>query len=452
MTSLIMSFGNGPTVYEQKQGCKVADYVLKRHLHPTSRTEPGYNYPLSHTPLGRYCSYAHEYSPVCVSSPPYYMPSPIYFAPSPYPVWSPTDAAFPQYSNVMMPASPASAASDASSFDASSSEAASIHTEEASPISPMGFGGMHTVVDIVGHAYPPAPPFTSSTPNSASAFTQDRSELAGGRSPSSSSSNSRAQGQAHSYRSLYRTKPCKFYAANGSCVKGDRCNFIHESRVTTICNNAEGSLSVDDDAENNEISQRSALPVKPPSPLEECHKKNFYPVMWRVIGGGVMMGGQRKVCRDYLAGHCTEGDDCTYAHRNDREESPASCQGTTSRDDVDGEPNAREALSSPSPHAYTSTPPPHMPPTSRRGRIRKAKKLTIVPPSELTGEGLGYSAHRILYGDTLLDYDCESSEDSRAEPEDVGTAARELARPMSTPPGHISRDVKAVRLFPAESP
>jgi hypothetical protein len=36
------------------------------------------------------------------------------------------------------------------------------------------------------------------------------------------------------------------------------------------------------------------LPPKPLSVLEDNRKKGFFPISWRVIGGGVMMGGQRE--------------------------------------------------------------------------------------------------------------------------------------------------------------
>ena len=36
------------------------------------------------------------------------------------------------------------------------------------------------------------------------------------------------------------------------------------------------------------------LPPKPISQQEENKKKNFYPVSWRVIGGGVLMGGAHR--------------------------------------------------------------------------------------------------------------------------------------------------------------
>src|SRR6202167_6503520 len=38
------------------------------------------------------------------------------------------------------------------------------------------------------------------------------------------------------------------------------------------------------------------LPAKPLSAIEEKKKHGFYPISWRVIGGGVMMGGKRTSC------------------------------------------------------------------------------------------------------------------------------------------------------------
>ncbi|KAL0579866.1 hypothetical protein V5O48_002113 [Marasmius crinis-equi] len=38
---------------------------------------------------------------------------------------------------------------------------------------------------------------------------------------------------------------------------------------------------------------QTGLPSKPLSPLEESHKRGFYPITWRVIGGGVRMGVNR---------------------------------------------------------------------------------------------------------------------------------------------------------------
>jgi hypothetical protein len=37
------------------------------------------------------------------------------------------------------------------------------------------------------------------------------------------------------------------------------------------------------------------LPPKPTSIYEENRKNGYFPISWRVIGGGVMMGGKRTV-------------------------------------------------------------------------------------------------------------------------------------------------------------
>ena len=42
---------------------------------------------------------------------------------------------------------------------------------------------------------------------------------------------------------------------------------------------------------------------------------NFYPVTWRVVGGGVMMSGRREPCEAFMAtGRCADGADCRFAH------------------------------------------------------------------------------------------------------------------------------------------
>ncbi|KAF7980638.1 hypothetical protein HWV62_37444 [Athelia sp. TMB] len=56
------------------------------------------------------------------------------------------------------------------------------------------------------------------------------------------------------------------------------------------------------------------LPRKPLSVIEEKKSQGFYPISWRVIGGGVMMGGSREICRAFTAGRCDKGEDCPFAH------------------------------------------------------------------------------------------------------------------------------------------
>jgi hypothetical protein len=72
-------------------------------------------------------------------------------------------------------------------------------------------------------------------------------------------------------------------------------------------------------------------PSEPGSKVDEELERNIYPITWRVIGGGVMMGGEStyfirvltlcpltcpkgEACPRYKDGACPESDDCPYAH------------------------------------------------------------------------------------------------------------------------------------------
>ncbi|KAJ7213845.1 hypothetical protein GGX14DRAFT_444248 [Mycena pura] len=80
----------------------------------------------------------------------------------------------------------------------------------------------------------------------------------------------------------YRTKPCRFFKPGSVCPNGEACTFIHS-----------------DPKSNDSISTSSPkssklqheLPVKPLSKQEEETRKGFFPISWRVIGGGVMLSG-----------------------------------------------------------------------------------------------------------------------------------------------------------------
>ena len=86
-------------------------------------------------------------------------------------------------------------------------------------------------------------------------------------------------------------------------------------------------------SQDREISH---LPQKPRSPLDDFKARDFYPITWRVIGGGVMMGGCSMFstvsskcsvdslftgppCRAFAAGHCPNGTDCKLAHETELE-------------------------------------------------------------------------------------------------------------------------------------
>ncbi|KAF8906138.1 hypothetical protein CPB85DRAFT_1254721 [Mucidula mucida] len=79
----------------------------------------------------------------------------------------------------------------------------------------------------------------------------------------------------------YKTKMCKFAQAGRQCPSGDSCTLnsssLHEQDRLT------GPRQLED--------MRHQLPSKPLSMTEESMKRGYFPVSWRVIGGGVRIGG-----------------------------------------------------------------------------------------------------------------------------------------------------------------
>lgn len=88
------------------------------------------------------------------------------------------------------------------------------------------------------------------------------------------------------------------------------------------------------------------FPTKPLSPTEERQKNGFFPINWRVIGGGVPLGGRSKrlirkllysqsnsrdvkgaLCKAYRSGQCDKGDDCPFSHDVDSDDS-GQCKST----------------------------------------------------------------------------------------------------------------------------
>ncbi|THV03009.1 hypothetical protein K435DRAFT_775181 [Dendrothele bispora CBS 962.96] len=103
----------------------------------------------------------------------------------------------------------------------------------------------------------------------------------------------------------YKTKPCKFWKARGACPRGDECTFMHGEddkgwphNTSTSAN----SVSNDSQSQSSPVSSTSSdggnvkhqLPSKPLSELEEKRQRGFFPINWRVIGGGVLMGKPGK--------------------------------------------------------------------------------------------------------------------------------------------------------------
>ncbi|PBK75111.1 hypothetical protein ARMSODRAFT_1014066 [Armillaria solidipes] len=94
---------------------------------------------------------------------------------------------------------------------------------------------------------------------------------------SSHAASTRQTSQTCSTASLkYKTKLCRYYKADRQCPNGDSCRFIHEQ--------------IGEKKPIERPLSNSDLPPKPTSLKEENMKRGYFPVSWRVIGGGVLMG------------------------------------------------------------------------------------------------------------------------------------------------------------------
>lgn len=104
----------------------------------------------------------------------------------------------------------------------------------------------------------------------------------------------------------YKTKPCKYFSTKSECPNGDNCTFIHDTSIFSVPPTVRSCLEsptmsgndnhviisplgTDKDNDNTEKSISQAKDVG----SEDSNEKNFFPVTWRVIGGGVLIGGKR---------------------------------------------------------------------------------------------------------------------------------------------------------------
>ncbi|EJD38032.1 hypothetical protein AURDEDRAFT_116630 [Auricularia subglabra TFB-10046 SS5] len=77
----------------------------------------------------------------------------------------------------------------------------------------------------------------------------------------------------------YRTKPCRYWAQDGSCPKGDKCTFIHDPSLALPVTAAEPVAAPP-------LSRRPSI-APAPKPPREPHPA------WRVVGGGVTLANAR---------------------------------------------------------------------------------------------------------------------------------------------------------------
>lgn len=234
----------------------------------------------------------------------------------------------------------------------------------------------------------------------------------------------------------YKTKPCKFWRQDGSCPNGQACSFIHDEQIPS----RDRSQSSEDSAEIGSPSSAhssqfpSDLPAKPLSVIEEKKKHGFYPISWRVIGGGVMMSGKREPCRSYAAGHCEKGDDCPFAHDSESD-SDASAPGL---DLEDGYYDGRLPYM---PHVE-GMPPKHR--INSKPQDVRAISITIPAASNFfpASEASNFASPTALPG--------ASNDKKCGKGSARSSASHRRTRSMSIPPTPGSPRIGT--LFPAESP
>ncbi|CDO77146.1 hypothetical protein BN946_scf184657.g21 [Trametes cinnabarina] len=283
---------------------------------------------------------------------------------------------------------------------------------------------------------------------------------------------------------FFRTKPCRFFGDPSGCVKGDRCNFIHENPaaggiptglagLTEAISEGEAESAADSSVQSEHAPSTAATSDAPSSVCTQTEepKRNFYPVTWRIVGGGVTLGGKREICENFMAGRCTDGADCRYAHPDSNEEEcvfgyppepPVFSPVSPISPMVVPYSFIYPLLSPVQPLALPALPGPLPPvanpatqwvPTSKGGHAVKSSAcgLTVysaIPQPSLTPHP--YLPHRVVDGSTLLDRELPIG---HYHAENMWPA-RTVVRPLSTPPTpvHAPGEVSVAKLFAAEMP
>ncbi|KAJ6585301.1 hypothetical protein B0H19DRAFT_418206 [Mycena capillaripes] len=83
----------------------------------------------------------------------------------------------------------------------------------------------------------------------------------------------------------YRTKPCRYFTAGAVCPNGDACTFIH--------GDPDKIHKPPSPPPEPAAKFQHELPSRPLSVKEENTRKGYFPISWRVIGGGVLLSGTK---------------------------------------------------------------------------------------------------------------------------------------------------------------
>ncbi|KAI0795206.1 hypothetical protein BC629DRAFT_1505973 [Irpex lacteus] len=258
----------------------------------------------------------------------------------------------------------------------------------------------------------------------------------------------------------YRTKPCRFYQDTGRCAKGDRCNFVHDIRplYTTTETETESSVGALDsgseaDTAGSEQHEWQSQSEERPRDSGKGERGNYYPITWRVIGGGVMMSGPREICQDYMAGCCHEGVDCKFSHPAAADELEPVLISELLPHQYHGSSMlpASPLQLMPVPF-FMQAPPRRHPrrnvPCGQDGNVAKTRRKEEVALSGATLRPIEPSQSAHVEADSSME--APMSPVKSARPSGL-LEARMIERPLSTPPA-TSAVTKLIRIFPAESP
>ncbi|KAJ7069543.1 hypothetical protein C8F01DRAFT_1113121 [Mycena amicta] len=113
--------------------------------------------------------------------------------------------------------------------------------------------------------------------------------------------------------SSYRTKACRYYKSGSVCPNGDECTFIHADPDPMSSN--DDDVPSTPESPSPPPSTRDSLPARPISQREEDTRRGYFPISWRVIGGGVLCGGGGKESSDVdsLSEDSSSIDDVLYS-------------------------------------------------------------------------------------------------------------------------------------------
>ncbi|OCH92605.1 hypothetical protein OBBRIDRAFT_833268 [Obba rivulosa] len=262
-----------------------------------------------------------------------------------------------------------------------------------------------------------------------------------GRHPSRAPSRPREPERVHApFR--YKAEPCKFWEQRGICRKGTECSFIHQT-AEEVDRRAAGAARKARDGSAAEEKQSRLVRLRNlpegPLPTAEESEEGFRPIGWRVVSGGVKLGGTRDTCQKFMAGRCRKGAYCQYAH-------PGS---SDIEDEVSFQEPSYSSLWEYLPPGFCSAVPLPMEPPEDPPCPVSAVPAIAQPHPRHSGRASTFgAAHE----------DVDESDDQIGAPdvdEDAGAMSPSLlVRPASTPPASSPRDEDAfpVRIHSFISP